>query len=99
MGELNALRRAGRARRVDQRQQVVRPDLRDGLGGIEVRVHLHQLVEGVVAALAVDDDHVLEIRQLLARLVERVEVRLSMIATLLPASESRYWICSGSEVW
>ena len=73
VGELHALRRAGRARRVDQRQQVVQLDPLDDLGRVEVRVHLLDLFERVVPAVAVDDDHMLDLRQVLASLVEQLQ--------------------------
>jgi hypothetical protein len=56
VGELDALRRPGGARGVDQGEEVVRLDRLDRLGWIEIWVHLHHLVERMVASLAVDDD-------------------------------------------
>ena len=77
VGELHALWRAGRARRVDQRQQVVglhRPPAASmSKSGLE-RLDLGQR-ERALGRLAVDDDHVLEVGQLLARLEQRSQER------------------------
>ena len=71
--ELDPLGRAGRPRGVDQRQQIVGSDGLHGLGRVELRVHLHQLVERVVATLPVNDDHLLEGGQLAASLGDPVD--------------------------
>ncbi len=65
VGELDALRRAGRPRRVDQRQHVVGLELVDDRGRVELGIHRLDLLERVGAAVAVDDDHVLDLGQVL----------------------------------
>ena len=68
VGQLHALRLARRTRRVDQGEDVVLIDFVGRCGHVEVRVgaldvpQRHRPLRGV----AVDDDHVLELRQLLA---------------------------------
>jgi hypothetical protein len=79
VGELDALRVAGRARRVDEREQVVAADLRRRRPGVEARVPVALDVLQAQRALApvpVDDDHVLERRQPVARGEELIGERL-----------------------
>lgn len=75
MAELDALRRAGRARGVDQRDEVIGADLRQRCFEVEVAA---DRVEREYAGrwITVDDDHVLEFRQLRLRGQHVVQERL-----------------------
>ncbi len=78
MRQLHAFRRPGRARRIDQRDDVV------GLYGGERRVDVEVLVgllhvgecNRALRRVSIDDDHVLQVGQLPARLQHRRQVRL-----------------------
>ena len=78
VGELHALGRAGRAARVDQREDVVGAHLRGCGLGVEVGVRALDVRQrhAALRRLAVDHDHVLEARQALARLQEGGQQRL-----------------------
>ena len=65
--QLDALRRPGRARRVDQREDVVRHDLGSRSSHVEARIRALELRQRQAARrrLAVDDDHMLELGPML----------------------------------
>ena len=101
MRELDALRRAGRAGRVDERQQVVGLDGRGRRLGVEVRVGIALDVVELQRALGrvvADDDDVLEVGQLGLTFRKRSANCASMTAIFAPASPTTYWICSGEAV-
>ena len=73
VGELHALGRAGRAGGVDQGEHVVGLHLVDDRGRVVAGVHLLDLGERVGAAVAVHDDHVLDLGQVGAGLLEGLQ--------------------------
>ena len=86
MGQLDALGGTGGAGGVDQRQQVVETDAGGRSFVVEVRVGREQVLVAPGAAVAVENDQVLDVRQLLARLSKISRKPFSTIATLAPAS-------------
>ena len=100
VGELDALRRPGRARGVDQGEQVVGPDVGDRVGGSKSGSSSSSSSSVWSPPVAVDDDQRLELRQVLAGLVEHLEEG-ALDDRDLRAGVARptYWICSGEEVW
>ncbi len=76
MGQLHALRGAGGAGCVDQGQQIVETDPGGRRLVVEVRIGRDQVLVAPGAAVAVEDDQVLEIGQLPAGLLERLQEAL-----------------------
>ena len=73
VGELHALGRSGGAGGVDQSQQVVGLQLVDDRTRVVAGIHLLDFGERVGAAVTIDDDHVFDLRKVLARRFELLE--------------------------